>query len=563
MGVEQAVGFALLSWNAALCLAGQTPLAGGKAQSVDPAVQSLLREASEIALKQDEAQAYWCDQVLLQIGEIQVRAGDFDGALRSIRSSRYPYGRSTGLLRLAEGLARDGKRDRAFEIARALESDSGWPIRWAGDSVQLRWIEYLIASGGLERGEKGIDQLKSKSSHAEARRQLAVAYAKSEEAVRANAQFALALEAASGVKDDVRRARAMSEIADAQQSVGKADAVKATIRRLADTERFSDPWATFTVLKASAVLAAKAGNEKTARQLFLQAIEARTAVHRDNKLDAIRQTAQAQASVGYVEDALKTAWMIEHSDKYFGQDADREQALYSIATAQLKANDVEGAVRTALTIEHFLQYRDDSLRAVVEHLIAKKDLKAALRTCQQFVNPSRKACAILLVATVHAKNGEPKLAREVAARIELASRDAYLPIGREDRFDYRNPRTWGVNYDASNVFTISSHLRSLERTAEVAAAAMTFAQAIGQVPDQSYSALFNDVNTNQVTQALARSHAASGDAKEAIAWAKQIGSSAKIGSEGNSDVARAVEQRIHALMGVAEGILDRADQTAR
>ena len=105
---------------------------------------------------------------------------------------------------------------------------------------------------------------------------------------------------------------------------------------------------------------------------------------------------------------------------------------------------------------------------------------------------------------------------------------------------------------------MTSYLLSLERTAEVAAAAMAFAQAIGQVPDQSYAILFKEVNAKEVTQALARSHAATGGTKDAIAWAKQIGSSAKIGSDEKSDVAWAVEQRIHALIGVAEGMLERA-----
>jgi hypothetical protein len=67
MGFGQTVSFMLLLWGLAT-YAAQSPVTGGKTEGVDSAVQALLREASELALKQDEAQRFWCDRVLLQIG---------------------------------------------------------------------------------------------------------------------------------------------------------------------------------------------------------------------------------------------------------------------------------------------------------------------------------------------------------------------------------------------------------------------------------------------------------------------------------------------------------------
>src|SRR5262245_2831435 len=67
-----------------------------KAKLGGPAVDAILREACEIALKQDEEQQFWTERVLLHIGELQIRAGDYDGALKSIRGSAYPYGRDIG-----------------------------------------------------------------------------------------------------------------------------------------------------------------------------------------------------------------------------------------------------------------------------------------------------------------------------------------------------------------------------------------------------------------------------------------------------------------------------------
>jgi tetratricopeptide (TPR) repeat protein len=556
MRVVVTVGFLLLSWDSATCTAGWPPQTNCTAGHIDPAVEAVLREGSELALKQDEDQRYWCEFLLLQIGDVQIRAGDFEGAFRTIRSCTYEWGRNVGLLHLAEALARDGKREGAFDMVRLLEENSGWSVE---DGVQLRWIDHLIASGDLRRAGKAIEQLKSKRYLHDGRRNLAVAYAKSGYAARAMEQFNLALDATAGLNSEFDRAKALWETADAQLSVGSVDAAKATIRRLVETDEFQDPWTKVSALKESAALAAKADDQQTARRLFGQAIEAQKAVDATIKITALRQISVAQASVGYIDDALKTALMIVHSEQDFTQDCQREQALYAIATAQLMANDTEAAVRTALSVEHFIQFRDDTLRKVVDQHIAKQELKTALTTSEKIVNPSTRATAMLMVATAHAKLGDRKIASDVAAQIELIHKDRFPAFAEKERFDYRLPGTWGVCYDEGPGFTMASHQMSIRRTAELAAAAMAFTQAMGQRPTQSYATLFNDVYA-EVTQALARSHAASGDVKEALAWAKEIGSSAKINGK-DDRVSWAVEQRIHALIGVAEGILDRTSKS--
>src|SRR5262245_23211070 len=91
-----------------------------------PSVQAILREASELALKQGAEEHLWTDRVLLTIGELQARAGDYDGALRSIRGSGYPHGRQIGLLHLTQALALAGQKERALEVSLLLDSDSGW-----------------------------------------------------------------------------------------------------------------------------------------------------------------------------------------------------------------------------------------------------------------------------------------------------------------------------------------------------------------------------------------------------------------------------------------------------
>src|SRR5262249_21905226 len=148
---------------------------------------------------------------------------------------------------------------------------------------------------------------------------LAVAYARSGDAIRATEQFTHAVGIVSGVKDDYERARALWETAEAQLSVAKTDQAKATIRRLVETDEFNDPWVKFAALRQGAVLAAKANDEKTARALFRRAIDAQRAVNEMNKTNALMHVAAAQAEVGYVRDALKTASMIPQAESRYGE----------------------------------------------------------------------------------------------------------------------------------------------------------------------------------------------------------------------------------------------------
>jgi tetratricopeptide (TPR) repeat protein len=521
---------------------------------VGPSAQAVLWEASELALKQDKEEAYWRDRVLLDIGDAQIRTADFEGALRSIGGCRDTFMRQSRRVDLAEALARDGNRERACEILHLLDGDKDSSQAYREDRVQRRWIEYLTARRDLDSASKAIEQLQSKRYRPDALRNLAVAYANSNDAARAAEQFTRALDAAADLNREFDLAQAMWETADAQLAVGKTEAAMATVRRLVEIE-FKDPSTKVAALRECAVLAAKANDKQTAYRLFGRAIAALNAVDAENKNNATNQIAVAQAGVGYIDDAQKTAWMIKHDPKDFSQDSPRESALYAIAVAQVKADDAEGAVRTALSVEYFIQYRDDALHKIVEHQIAKRDIKAATTTAEKIHNPSRKAAAMLKVATALAKSGDRRAAADLAAQIELAHRAELPAVFRKEHFDYRLPRTWGVCYDEGLGFTMASHHMSMRRTVEVAAAAMALSQALKRQPAESYAILFNEISAQGVIWALARNHAVSGDQSEALAWAKKIGSGDRAESRDDS---LAVERRIYALLGVAEGMLDRS-----
>lgn len=521
-----------------------------------PAVRAILREAVEILLKQDEHERRWRDSVLPPISDVQTRAGDFDGATRTLLASEYVPGRNYHLVRLAAEIARRGNRQRAFDTLKLINANYGWPQDRREDAVQLCWVEHLIASDDLARARDAVGQLKTTDSRINGLRKLAVAYARARDADRSAEQFSLALAAASS-KDEYDLARSLCATADAQLSVRQTGAAKETIRLLAEKVEWKHPETNFYALREAAVLASRANDRQTARHLFDRAMKARKAVDGEKRVDALGQLAVSEAGAGFVDEALKTAWMIERSEVDLTRDADRERALYAVAKAQAEAGDVEGALRTALSIDHFLQYRDDSVHAVVDHLIAKRNLKAALSAADKCHNPSRKAAAVLKVAAAYVKSGDRKTAEDAAKQITLRpSRSTGL--GGDEVFDYRQPQTWAVNYDFDGVFTNGIYMMQSGHMSEVAGAAMRLAQALHLRPERSYAILFDDIRMTEVIWTLARTHAASGDPDEALAWARQIGSHGVIKSKDDDETRRAVERRIAALVGVAEGILDRA-----
>ena len=545
-----ASSFVVIMW----CLG---PGPGAESQRRQPApeivaagAEGVLREASALASKQDARQRLWTDCVLLRIGAAQIRAHDFDGALLSLKSTDYTDGRNGGLIDLAEAIASAGDRDRAFAVLRQLR-EHGWRQDYIEDRVQLRWVDHLVAINNLARASQAVDQLNSPRYRADGLRRLAVAHANAGDSQRAAEFFKRALTAAMAAADDSDRFRAVSEVANAQLASGMPAAALITARRLAESSDGEAPWGKICALRDAAVIAAKAKDNATARELFRRAAAAASTVDGLNTRNAIGLIATGRAAAGYIDEALSAASTIP-------DDFARADALGEIVVAQLRANDVQGAARTVVSDKYPAPYRDNARARIVDFQITKRDLKAALAAAEELDNQSRKAAAKLRIATAYARSGDRTAANEIAGRIELVFRD--LLIFRDEpkrRFEFLEPRTWGELYNMGMGSSMRAHHVATERATEVAATAMTLALAMGHKHAKSYAVLFDGITAEEVIQALARAHAAHGDPGEALVWARQIGSDQR--ADLNDDKAvRAVERRIHALLGVGEGILDRA-----
>jgi tetratricopeptide (TPR) repeat protein len=522
-----------------------------------PDVRAILRAASDLALKQGEEERFWTDQALLKIGELQGRAGDFTGALRTLRRVNDVFRRKSGLSDLIQPLARAGRRGEAVEVSRLLGTEWSTPDR-LHDAVQVPWIEHLIATGDLRAAAAAAEQVKTPGKRREGLQRLAVAYARAGENARAGNRFSEAVDVAISLNREWDRAEALWEIAEAQRDAGAVHAAATIIRRLADqADAFRDSSARVAALRECAALTARLGDRSAARDMFRRALDCSGSLDGSSRSGAVREIAEAQARVGFVDDAVKTALAIQQSESDSFADSDRERALLAAAIARVAAGDPDGAALTVRSITHFTQYRDDALAVVVRHHIGGGNLRAALTATEGFSNSSRKAATLLRTAAALARAGRRAAAADVVAEIRLTGKAA-LPPGIEAHvFRFGRPETWGILYESGNFFTVMSHRMNVRDATEVAREAMGLAQALGDRPGRSYAVLFNDICVAEVTETLARSHAASGDPHEALAWARQIGSGDRVPATDGQEVRWAVERRIYALVGVAGGILDR------
>jgi hypothetical protein len=90
---------------------------------------------------------------------------------------------------------------------------------------------------------------------------------------------------------------------------------------------------------------------------------------------------------------------------------------------------------------------------------------------------------------------------------------------------------------------------------------MTLSIKLGKPPAESFATAFNDFDP-EVIRSLARAHAANGNPNDALAWSKELLTRADK-TEGDSAQNWRQNRRIYALIGVAEGILDRLPAGSR
>ena len=524
----------------------------------------ILGQASQIVLRQDKQHSFFFNRFLRKIAELQIRAHDFDGALSSIRKSEYSYGQNEAFVKLAEALATDGQKEKAFEVIAELGSDHGWKQDRIDDGVLACWIDYLISTDQLEVAQKTLGEFETATARSKGSTKLALVYASNRDKTTAKRLFKNAIAAAAEVSYEFFQAKALWEIVDAQLEAGESDAAVSTVDELVNRSKtFEDGWTRVRAFCEAGIRKARMKDKEAAKMLFSQAIEARKMVNESNKIPSLKVIAMAQVSAGLIDDARNTAAMIKHSESDFTQDGRREEVLYAIAIALLKDGKLAEATETAKSIKHYLQYQHDAFLAIVEQHIENGDNESALATALEVANPTRKAAAMLKIASKYASSGDKNKAKEIASAVRLrVAPDIFLLSDEDLVFEWTKPATWGVLYDDRGYFTALSHSFTVKRAAELAAAAMTLAQVLNEDGKVDYADSFEEFE-DSVIESLAQAHAMYGDETEALKWANKIGSEKNVKHENEYSKVNAALRRIHALVGVAEGMLEKHSGPAK
>ena len=158
---------------------------------------------------------------------------------------------------------------------------------------------------------------------------------------------------------------------------------------MALADSFTDGWAKVTALREAAIRTAQLGDREKSRRLFQKAIDARasiappTPLPATNRIRALVTIAQAQAALGYLDDARETAERIKRDNSGNTYDSDLEEALFSVAVAQATSGDVGGARATVSSFRNSVPYETeilvDRLRIQIQH----GQLAESLATAQQ------------------------------------------------------------------------------------------------------------------------------------------------------------------------------------
>ncbi len=544
-----------------------------RADASEPAsVREILEDARLVIFRHKKATSLWYD-LLPDIPRLQLKAGNVDDALAALeglsRGSAEPV-----RIEIAETMARAGRRKEAERVMQTVEptfccdEDRLAGRKYLDDSLRLAFIDYQIAQGNLTGARQTGAEVTTPWGRPIALQKLGTAYAKagdrsaSRQAFRDAAAAAVAIPiktipaGVSEISDEWSRASALWKIADAQLDVHDRDGTAETLQRLLQSaEAFQDGLCRTDALYEAAAREAKLGEDAVAKRLFRQAvascdtIKPPTPCPEDNRIICLERIAKAQAEAGYYDDTIKTARSIP-KDK-----SEAMEAIADVAKARAKNGDISGAVATALSLEPDSWGRTDALVAIVAIQIQRHDLRGAGLTTEKIHNRVEQTIASLKIASAFAASGDPKSAEITAGRIRLSSR-----LWNSDRpekiFDYQQPRTWGSIYDRTHFFTSLSYQGQINRAANLGAAAMTLSQKLDKRYPTPYSALFADFDA-KVVRRLARAHAASGSPEDALAWSRQIGSTEMIQSKEEWKAEQPLEQRVAALLGTAEGILER------
>jgi tetratricopeptide (TPR) repeat protein len=485
---------------------GRTLLAGG-APEVDRAfVIGHLRNASRLLPTERDQKLH----ALARIGIAQVQLKDLQGALKTLQT--------------VPPIERRIMYDFVAQLG-SLEASMGDPENAVTTVESVAWQSWHF-------------------EHCEALLAAARAAAKTGRKAATERAIVRSIEIAMRMEDDHHHMPdILCKIGTTQIAVGASAEAKKTRRLLESlTDRLKeDDQARARSLRHLGLLCARLSEHQAAKVHFanaLRAINPRVATAGS----AYRWIAEAQAEFGDIEAALTTARSIGTP---FHRYEDRDAALQSIAMLQLSINNRAGAEHTVKQIPQFFQYHSEALTALVESYARAGEANKAIAMANSIIEDSRKAQAMLQIATILAQRGDKKVARKIAEGLTYPRfRDGLLRrLGHNQQFNFRDHKTWGELYESTGEFTIASSRGNQATAGDLTAAAMQCRIALDGRGGIAYGKVLEYWDVRKV----AKVQAAAGDASGALDWLEGLSAS----------------QRLEALLGLADGLASFLEQRDR
>jgi hypothetical protein len=522
----------------------------------------------------------WCREIE-RILPSHLNAGDLDSAFETLKVDR-PIGSRSFDFELAVALARSGRRKEAEDWMRKVEKHGccgGDPVEYhksLEDQLRVAFLQHQIATGNLAAASKSQQEITTSYERPIAARELAVGYAKAGDVATSKRLFRDAVDASLAIlikkpaaadnlySDDWSRTHALWEICDAQMTVRDSEGASETLQALVKAaEAIRHGLSRMESLHEAASRSALLGDRDAAKRLFIEAVDCRDAVKppipcaEGNKAFELRRIAKSQAEFGFLEDALKTAQLIS-IDKW-----DRFRAIGEVAAAFAKAGQIDRAREIALSINapRERRYRDEALTLITRRQIDRRELESALTTADKIDDALDRALARLEVAVEFAILGDRKAAADTAAQIRLSQQARFIN-GPKIVFDYQSPRTWGVIYDNRRIGDLRGHTFSIRRSSKLASTAFKLSHFLERRYPESFAISFAELYPETVF-AVAREQTVLGETQDALAWARQIGTPKLKGAKIVESDRFGADMRIAALLGVAEGILERQGKLPR
>jgi tetratricopeptide (TPR) repeat protein len=301
--------------------------------------------------------------------------------------------RTAALCDIARAHAWAGQRDAAAAVLRkALEAEGleQGVVRGHGKDNRVSMIAECQAETGDVKGAlETIDGAVSAMNRTSALRYVATAQARAGDI---NGALATVERMQPVRADDPFKDEALRQIAVAQAEADDSKGALETAGRISGQTHYK------TIALAAIVAALfKAGDKDGAAKLVGQIRELipGAGVPRDLGLTAL---AEAQAALGMLEDALKTAKEI--ADLQW-----RDGARWRMATAQAARGDVKAARQTAEAIEDGYR-KGDALKDIVRALVRAKDLPGAGKLTAEIGHDIGRCYALMEVAQAQAAAGQ-------------------------------------------------------------------------------------------------------------------------------------------------------------